>query len=196
MICLTNRARNSGEIPEFDLFVIGEPGFVNVLTFMSSNVKSASLIETTKKQLENIMERTFAIIKPDAFAAGNAGKILARIYAEGFSVVGIKKLYMSKVEAEGFYYVHRERPFFGELTDFMSSGPCIVMVLEAEGAIAKWRDLMGATNPAEAAKGTMRKEFGASIGENATHGSDAPETAAFEIPFFFNKISTRKFLSQ
>jgi nucleoside-diphosphate kinase len=188
MICLTNRARNSGEIPEFDLFVIGEPGFVNVLTFMSSNVKSASLIETTKKQLENIMERTFAIIKPDAFAAGNAGKILARIYAEGFSVVGIKKLYMSKVEAEGFYYVHRERPFFGELTDFMSSGPCIVMVLEAEGAIAKWRDLMGATNPAEAAKGTMRKEFGASIGENATHGSDAPETAAFEIPFFFSGL--------
>jgi nucleoside-diphosphate kinase len=155
---------------------------------MSSNVKSASLIETTKKQLENIMERTFAIIKPDAFAAGNAGKILARIYAEGFSVVGIKKLYMSKVEAEGFYYVHRERPFFGELTDFMSSGPCIVMVLEAEGAIAKWRDLMGATNPAEAAKGTMRKEFGASIGENATHGSDAPETAAFEIPFFFSGL--------
>lgn len=188
MICLTNLARNSGEIPEFDLVVIGESGFVNVLTFMSSNVKSASLIETTKKQLENIMERTFAIIKPDAFAAGNAGKILARIYAEGFSVVGIKKLYMSKVEAEGFYYVHRERPFFGELTDFMSSGPCIVMVLEAEGAIAKWRDLMGATNPAEAAKGTMRKEFGASIGENATHGSDAPETAAFEIPFFFSGL--------
>lgn len=188
MISLTNRACNSGDIPEFDLVVIGEPGFVNVLTFMSSNVKSASLIETTKKQLENIMERTFAIIKPDAFAAGNAGKILARIYAEGFSVVGIKKLYMSKVEAEGFYYVHRERPFFGELTDFMSSGPCIVMVLEAEGAIAKWRDLMGATNPAEAAEGTMRKEFGASIGENATHGSDAPETAAFEIPFFFSGL--------
>lgn len=134
------------------------------------------------------MERTFAIIKPDAFAAGNAGKILARIYAEGFSVVGIKKLYMSKVEAEGFYYVHKERPFFGELTDFMSSGPCIVMTLEAEGAILKWRDLMGATNPAEAAEGTMRKEFGASIGENATHGSDAPETAAFEIPYFFSGL--------
>ena len=98
------------------------------------------------------MQQTFAIIKPDAFAAGNAGKILARIYAEGFKVVGIKKLYMSKVEAEGFYYVHKERPFFGELTDFMSSGPCIVMALEAEGAIKKWRDLMGATNPAEAEK--------------------------------------------
>jgi len=134
------------------------------------------------------MEQTFAIIKPDAFAAGNAGKILERIYAEGFKVVGIKKLYMSKVEAEGFYSVHRERPFFGELTDFMSSGPCIVMALEAEGAIKKWRDLMGATNPAEAEEGTLRKEFGSSIGENATHGSDAPETAAFEIPYFFSGL--------
>jgi len=134
------------------------------------------------------VEKTFAIIKPDAFAAGNAGKILARIYAEGFKVIGIKKLYLSKVEAEGFYYVHRERPFFGELTDFMSSGPCIVMALEAEGAIAKWRDLMGATNPAQADEGTLRKEFGASIGENATHGSDAPETAAFELGYFFNGL--------
>ncbi|MBT8330214.1 MAG: nucleoside-diphosphate kinase [Desulfofustis sp.] len=131
------------------------------------------------------MERTFAIIKPDAFAAGNAGKILARIYQEGFVVVGLKKLYLSKVEAEGFYYVHRERPFFDELTDFMSSGPCLVMVLEAEQAIKKWRDLMGATDPAEAADGTLRKEFGTFVGENATHGSDAPETAAFEISYFF-----------
>ncbi len=134
------------------------------------------------------MERTFAIIKPDAFKAGYAGRILARIYAEGFKVVGLKKLYMSKVEAEGFYYVHKERPFFGELTDFMSSGPCIVLVLEAEGAIKKWRDLMGATDPAKAEAGTLRKEFGASIGENATHGSDAPETAAFEIPYFFSGL--------
>lgn len=133
-------------------------------------------------------EQTFAIIKPDAFAAGYAGKILARIYAEGFKVVGLKKLYLSKVEAEGFYAVHSERPFFGELTDFMSSGPCIVMALEADGAILKWRDLMGATNPAEAAEGTLRKEFGASIGENATHGSDAPETAAFELGYFFNGL--------
>ena len=131
------------------------------------------------------MERTFAIIKPDAFAAGNAGKILARIYQEGFKVVGAKKLYLSKVEAEGFYHVHRERPFFDELTDFMSSGPCLVMVLEAEQAIKKWRDLMGATDPAEAAEGTLRKEFGTFVGENATHGSDAPETAAFEISYFF-----------
>lgn len=131
------------------------------------------------------MEKTFAIIKPDAFAAGNAGKILARIYEEGFKVSGLKKLYLSKKEAEGFYYVHRERPFFDELTDFMSSGPCIVMVLEAEEAIKKWRDLMGATDPAKAAEGTLRKEFGTFVGENATHGSDAPETAAFEIAYFF-----------
>lgn len=134
------------------------------------------------------METTFAIIKPDAFAAGNAGKILARIYEEGFKVVGIKKLYMSEKEAEGFYYVHKERPFFGELTEFMSSGPCIVMALEAEGAIKKWRDLMGATNPADAAEGTLRKEFGSSVGENATHGSDAPETAAFELGYFFSGL--------
>lgn len=134
------------------------------------------------------MEKTFAIIKPDAFAAGHAGAILARIYAEGFRVVGLKKLYLSKIEAEGFYAVHRERPFFGELTDFMSSGPCVVMALEAENAISRWRDLMGATNPADAAEGTLRKQFGTSIGENATHGSDAPETAAFELGYFFNGL--------
>jgi len=134
------------------------------------------------------MERTFAIIKPDAFKAGNAGKILARIYAEGFNVVGLKKLYLSKVEAEGFYAVHTGKPFFDELTTFMSSGPCVVMVLEADGAIKKWRDLMGATNPSEAAEGTLRKEFGTFVGENATHGSDAPETAAFEIGYFFSGL--------
>ncbi|MBM9535595.1 nucleoside-diphosphate kinase [Desulfobulbus alkaliphilus] len=134
------------------------------------------------------MERTFAIIKPNAFVAGNAGKIISRIYAEGFTIVGMKKLLLSKREAEGFYYVHKERPFFGELTDFMSSGPCIVMVLEAEGAIQKWRDLMGATNPANAAEGTLRREFGASLEANATHGSDAPETAAFEIGYFFSGL--------
>ncbi len=132
------------------------------------------------------MERTFAIIKPNAFADGNSGKIISRIYEEGFKIVGIKKLYLSRVEAEGFYYVHKARPFFGELTEFMASGPCIVMVLEAENAIKKWRDLMGATNPADAAEGTLRKLYGASLGENATHGSDAPETAAFEIGYFFS----------
>ncbi len=134
------------------------------------------------------MERTFAIIKPNAFADGNSGKIISRIYAEGFKVVGLKKLYLSKVEAEGFYYVHKERPFFAELTDFMSSGPCVVMILEAENAIQKWRDLMGATNPADAAEGTLRRQFGASLGENATHGSDAPETAAFEMGYFFSGL--------
>ena len=131
------------------------------------------------------MERTFAIIKPDAFSAGNAGLIISRIYQENFRIVGLKKLFLSKREAEGFYYVHKDRPFFDELTDFMSSGPCLVMVLEAGGAIKKWRDLMGATNPAEANDGTLRKEFGSSVGENATHGSDAAETAAFEISYFF-----------
>lgn len=134
------------------------------------------------------MERTFGIIKPNAFADGNSGKIISRIYEEGFKIVGLKKLYLSQVEAEGFYYVHKERPFFGELTEFMSSGPCIAMVLEAENAIQKWRDLMGATNPADAAEGTLRREFGASLGENATHGSDGPETAAFEIGYFFSGL--------
>jgi len=134
------------------------------------------------------MERTFAIIKPDAFSAGNAGQIISRIYQEEFKIVGLKKLFLSKKEAEGFYFVHRDRPFFDELTDFMSSGPCIVMVLEAEGAILKWRDLMGATNPGDAAEGTLRKQFGSSVGENATHGSDAPETAHFEISYFFSGL--------
>lgn len=134
------------------------------------------------------MERTFAIIKPDAFAAGNGGKIIARIYEEGFTVRGIKKLYLSKIEAENFYHVHRGKPFFDELTDFMSSGPCVVMVLEAEGAIAKWRTLMGATDPKKAEEGTLRRQFGTFVGENATHGSDAPETAAFEIGYFFSGL--------
>ena len=131
------------------------------------------------------MERTFAIIKPDAVKKGYAGRILARIEEAGFRVCALRMLHMSKKEAEGFYHVHRERPFFGGLTDFMSSGPCIVMCLEAADAIRKWRDLMGATDPAKAAGGTLRKEFGASIDNNATHGSDAPETAAFELGYFF-----------
>jgi nucleoside-diphosphate kinase len=137
------------------------------------------------------MERTFAIIKPNAFADNNSGKIIDRILQEGFRIIGLKKLFLSQAEAEGFYHVHRERPFFGELTEFMASGPCIVMVLEADHAIQKWRDLMGATNPAQAAPGTLRKEFGTSLGENATHGSDAPETAAFEIGYFFSGLELR-----
>jgi nucleoside-diphosphate kinase len=134
------------------------------------------------------MERTFAIIKPDAVKKGYAGRILARIEESGFRVCAMRMTHMSKREAEGFYYVHRERPFFGGLTDFMSSGPCIVMCLEAADAIRKWRDLMGATDPAKATAGTLRKEFGASIDNNATHGSDAPETAAFELGYFFRGL--------
>ena len=134
------------------------------------------------------MEKTFAIIKPNAFANGHAGKIIDRIYQEGFTIRGLKKLYLSKLEAEGFYYVHKERPFFSELTDFMSSGPSIVMVLEANDAIQKWRELMGPTNPADAPEGTLRKEFGESLEKNATHGSDAPETAEFEIGYFFSGL--------
>jgi nucleoside-diphosphate kinase len=131
------------------------------------------------------MERTFAIIKPDAVKRRVAGQILARIEQAGFAIRAMRMIHMTKKEAEGFYYVHTARPFFGGLTDFMSSGPCIVMCLEAGGAIKKWRDLMGATDPAKAEPGTLRKEFGASIDNNATHGSDAPETAAFELGYFF-----------
>ena len=130
-------------------------------------------------------ERTFAIIKPDAVKARKAGRILARIEDAGFTVAAMRLTHLSKREAEGFYAVHRARPFFASLTDFMSSGPCIVMALEAPDAIKKWRTLMGATDPAKAEAGTLRKEFGASIEYNATHGSDAPETAAFELGYFF-----------
>jgi nucleoside-diphosphate kinase len=137
------------------------------------------------------MQRTFAIIKPDAVQKQVAGQILARIEAAGFTVRAMRLIHMSKAEAEGFYHVHREKPFFGGLTDFMSSGPCVVLCLEAPDAIRKWRDLMGATNPANAAAGTLRKEFGASIDNNATHGSDAPETAAFELGYFFRGMELR-----
>ncbi|OFW14525.1 MAG: nucleoside-diphosphate kinase [Acidobacteria bacterium RIFCSPLOWO2_12_FULL_67_14] len=134
------------------------------------------------------MERTFAIIKPDAVERRLAGRILARIEEAGFIVRGMRLQHLTKKEAEGFYAVHRERPFFGGLTDFMSSGPCVVMALEAPDAIRKWRALMGATDPAKADPGTLRKEFGSSIERNATHGSDAPETAAFELGYFFRGL--------
>lgn len=137
------------------------------------------------------MERTFAIIKPDAVTAGVTGRILARIEAEGFRIVAMRLEHLTKGEAEGFYAVHAARPFFGALTDFMSSGPCVLLCLEAEGAILKWRALMGATNPANAEPGTLRQEFGASIDNNATHGSDAPETAAFELGYFFRGLELR-----
>ena len=131
------------------------------------------------------MERTFAIIKPDAVRARVAGRIIQRIEQEGFQIRAMRMLSLSQKEAEGFYAVHRERPFFPSLTAFMASGPAIVMALEAPDAIKKWRTLMGATDPAKADPGTIRKQFASSIGENATHGSDAPETAAFEIGYFF-----------
>ncbi|MBM3780532.1 MAG: nucleoside-diphosphate kinase [Acidobacteria bacterium] len=131
------------------------------------------------------MQRTFAIIKPDAVGKQYTGRILARIEAAGFTVRALRMIHMSKAQAEGFYHVHRERPFFGGLTDFMSSGPCVVLCLEAPDAIRQWRELMGATDPARAAEGSLRREFGASIDNNATHGSDAPETAAFELGYFF-----------
>jgi nucleoside-diphosphate kinase len=130
-------------------------------------------------------ERTFAIIKPDAVRAGVAGRILAKIEEAGFTIRALRLEHLTQAEAEGFYAVHRARPFFASLTGFMSSGPCILMALEAPDAIRKWRTLMGATDPAKADSGTLRKEFGASIEHNATHGSDAPETAAFELGYFF-----------
>jgi nucleoside-diphosphate kinase len=130
-------------------------------------------------------ERTFAIIKPDAVKANQQGEILARIHKAGFSIVAIKSIRLTKEEAGGFYAVHKARPFFGELTDFMSSGKIIAMVLEAEGGITKWRDTMGATDPKKATPGSIRHDLGTSIGNNCTHGSDAPDTAAFEISYFF-----------
>ncbi len=131
---------------------------------------------------------TFGIIKPDAVAKGHTGKIIDKILADGFQIRGMKLLHQAKRQAEGFYAVHAERPFYGELTEFMSSGPCVVLALEKENAVKAWRDLMGATNPAEAAEGTLRKKFAGSIGENAVHGSDSDENAAIEISYFFSKL--------
>ena len=132
-----------------------------------------------------MVERTFSIIKPDAVAAGNAGAVLSRIEAAGFRVVALRMRSLTRAEAEGFYHVHAARPFFGSLCAFMSSGRCVTMVLERENAIAHLREIMGATDPAKAAAGTIRKDLAASIERNAIHGSDAKETAAFEISYFF-----------
>jgi nucleoside-diphosphate kinase len=137
------------------------------------------------------MERTLAIIKPDAVERRLAGRILQRIEEAGFQIRAMRLVRLSTAEAEGFYAVHRERPFFKSLTNFMSSGPAVVLALEAPDAIRKWRTLMGATDPAKADSGTIRKEFGASIERNATHGSDAPETAAFELGYFFAGLDLR-----
>ena len=132
------------------------------------------------------MERTFAIIKPDAVERNLIGKILERIESNGFRIAAMKKIQLSKAQAEGFYYVHKERPFFGSLTEFMCSGPVVLLVLEKEGAISAWRDLMGATNPEEAGAGTIRKDFALNIEKNSTHGSDSAENAVFEISYFFS----------
>src|SRR6266567_7578628 len=134
------------------------------------------------------IERTLAIIKPDAFGRGLTGEIVSRIQKAGFQIVAIKSLRLTRKEAEGFYAVHAARPFFGELTEFMSSGKVVVLALEGEGAIAKWRETMGATGPAKAAPGTIRRDLGTSIGNNCTHGSDAPDTAAFAIGYFFSAL--------
>lgn len=131
------------------------------------------------------MDLTLAIIKPDAVAARHTGRIIQRIQDDGFQIRAMKLVHLTRKQAEGFYAVHRERPFFAGLTTFMSSGAAVVLALEAPDAIKKWRTVMGATDPAKADAGTIRKEFGTSIERNATHGSDAPETAAFEVGYFF-----------
>jgi nucleoside-diphosphate kinase len=134
------------------------------------------------------VERTLMLVKPDAVKRNLEGKIIAHVQEKGFKLVALKKLRLTKQQAEKFYYVHRERPFFGELTDFMSSGPIVAMVWEGEDAISRIREIMGATNPAEAAEGTLRKLYGTNIGENAVHGSDSLQSAKYEIPFFFNEL--------
>ncbi len=134
------------------------------------------------------MERTLSIIKPDAVKKNLIGEIISRFEKNGLRIAAMKKIWMSKEEAKGFYIVHKDKPFYDSLTDFMSEGPIVVMVLEGENAISKNRDIMGATNPANAEEGTIRKDFGESIERNAVHGSDSPETAAFEISYFFSQL--------
>lgn len=134
------------------------------------------------------MERTLAIIKPDGVARGLIGKVVQRIEGLGLKIAAMKMVHLSPPQAQGFYAVHRERPFFQELTAFMSSGPAVVMLLEGENAIARWRELMGATDHRKAAEGTLRREFATDIEKNVVHGSDAPDTAAFEIGYFFNRF--------
>lgn len=131
---------------------------------------------------------TFGIIKPDAVRAGKQGAIIQRILDAGFKIRGMKLIHQTRKQAEGFYAVHAGKGFFDELTEFMSSGPCVVLALKKDGAVKAWRDLMGATNPAEAAEGTLRKDFATSIGENAVHGSDSDENAAIEVSYFFSKL--------
>jgi nucleoside-diphosphate kinase len=144
------------------------------------------------KETSMSMEITFAMIKPDAVEAKNVGKIIDMIEQNDFEIIRIAKGQLAQQDAEVFYDVHKERPFFGELVEFVTSGPVVVMALAKDNAVKAWRDLMGATNPAEAAEGTVRKKFGTSIGSNATHGSDAPETALREIALFFPELVQKK----
>ncbi|MBC8414517.1 MAG: nucleoside-diphosphate kinase [Nitrospira sp.] len=134
------------------------------------------------------MERTLSIVKPDGTKKNVIGKVIDRFESAGFRVAAMKKIQLSKEDAKGFYFVHRDRPFYDELTDFMSSGPVVVMVLEGENAILKVRELMGSTNPAEAAPGTIRADFASNVQQNTVHGSDSPESAAIEIPYFFSSL--------
>lgn len=137
------------------------------------------------------LERTLAIVKPDAVAAAHTGTVVSRIEKEGFRIVALRMARLSKEEAEGFYHVHKERPFFPDLVRFMTSGPVVLMCLERDGAIAKWRDVMGPTDAAKAPEGTLRKQVGTNIERNGTHGSDATETAAFEVGYFFRGLELR-----
>ncbi len=136
------------------------------------------------------MEKTLAIVKPDGVSRGLVGEVIKRIEAAGLAICALKMVHMTKKQAEGFYAVHRERPFYGDLTDFMSSGPAVVMALAGDSAIMRWREMMGATNFEEAEEGTIRREFATDIEKNVVHGSDAPETAAFEMGYFFNSFET------
>jgi len=135
-----------------------------------------------------MMEKTFAIIKPDAVERNIVGKILTKIESAGFTIVAMKRIRLTREQAMGFYYVHKERPFYADLCSYMARGPVVVLALEKENAIADWRALMGATNPANADEGTIRKEFGVSLEENSVHGSDSPESALYEIPYFFSSL--------
>jgi len=138
-----------------------------------------------------VIEQTLAIIKPDGVSRNLVGEVIRRIESSGLEIKALKMVRLSKRQAEGFYVVHREKPFFASLTSFMSEGPVVLMILKGEGAIRRWRDLMGATDPAKAEAGTIRKDFGQSIERNTTHGSDAPETAAFETAYFFSQLETQ-----
>jgi nucleoside-diphosphate kinase len=138
----------------------------------------------------HLIEQTLAIVKPDGVARNLVGEVIRRIESNGLQIKALKMMHLSKTQAEGFYAVHREKPFFPSLTAFMSEGPVVLMILSGDGAIRRWRDLMGATDPAKAAAGTIRKDFGQSIERNTTHGSDAPETAAFETAYFFSQLET------